>query len=233
MDEISRQDDLPVLRVLGWVLFAAIATSVLLMTTLTPIPDNLPIQIMTAFMQVSSALFLVGVVWAPLGGWLCIRLAEPRSMRWIGLWGESALASAYFLLPWFHFVFVVLKRRIPAKMVLVGYFALLGLWLFGPGAFMLGSAWLWVSLEWDRGPAALIVVLPLSLIGPVVTFASWRKSIKMLLIAKSWTWDPAQGAARAIPSDYLAPYRLAIAAYVFAYAAGAITFLLFARWVYR
>ena len=40
MDEISRQDNLPVLRVLGWVLFAAIATSVLLVTTLTPIPDE-------------------------------------------------------------------------------------------------------------------------------------------------------------------------------------------------
>ena len=76
------------------------------------------------------AVLAVGLLWAPLGGWLATRLARSNGRR-VTTW-EGAQASLLFMLPWILMMAQLAGRPIPERALRIGYLLCFGVWLAGP-----------------------------------------------------------------------------------------------------
>ena len=161
------------------------------------------------------AVLAVGLLWAPLGGWLATRLARSNGRR-VTTW-EGAQASLLFMLPWILMMAQLAGRPIPERALRIGYLLCFGVWLAGPLAFAVTHAIAEVAASAPFSPRDdLLVAWGVSLMGVIVNGLLWFDALQDHLRTQMQTRAPAEGdTASATPSIYRSPFRPAVASFLF------------------
>ena len=187
----------------------------------------------------SFALMVVGILWAPLAGWLCPRLARGRNPENRCLPEDATIASFLLLLPWFYLVSKVLGRPLHGAVIALGYVLLFGLWLFGPVGLPLvfavdmrenarpldapdvGAAYLFAPQD----PDYLAWVVSGYIVALVGGFL-WAWSLQKLLVFYLGHRDamPIPG-TQPIPPGYLLPFKWAVASFFLTPVLGVLGFI--------
>ena len=196
----------------------------------------LPVRIMVFGMLAGIALFISGVLWAPFGGRMCSRLAWDREDKLDLPVLEGALASILFLAPWFYLMSLLRDEPSTGKIIWIGYSAIFGLWLWGPGGFMLVVAAFVIFngyeavagiASYSRPLVAVLILSGFTCIGPVVTGWLWYRSTKNLLKTHGWNRRLIESVtSSSIPTGYLSPFKSAFASYVVSYVASIFIFVI-------
>ena len=74
-------------------------------------------------------LFAFGLLWAPIGAFICNRIAHSRGLPAVGYTEAGAGYSALMFLPWVYLVARMCNWRLPRSVILAGYVYVYTLWL--------------------------------------------------------------------------------------------------------
>ena len=157
-------------------------------------------------------LFVFGLLWAPIGAFICNRIARKRGLDADRYTMTGLGYSALFFLPWIYLVARMLDRRIPSVIIYLVYALFYLSWF----AMLAGTIYYGLT-EGDLGPVRMrrgfgiffLLILAWGVFILMQAF-SWFYSLQFLLRAHRWHRRNLGGAPRNIlPGGiYIYPFAL-------------------------